>query len=125
MCGFSLNTSTISPSSSCDSGLIVALLRSNWIFSRITILSAVTSTRLGLGGGGGSSLGGSGGLGGVPTMASDDVSEKAIVPPHALLLRASASADSANRRLGFVCIGSPREACLAKRASLKRSEDPG
>jgi hypothetical protein len=94
ICVFSLNTSTISPSSSCDSGLIVALFRSNWIFSRITILSAVTSTRLGFGGGGGSSFGGGGGAGGSPTIASDDVSEKAMTPPQAL--SANASNDSAS-----------------------------
>src|SRR6185436_19863392 len=77
MKAFSLITETISSSRSSDSGLIVALLVSNWILSLMTILSAVTSTRLGLGGGSGFATGGGGGAGGVPVITSALLSENA------------------------------------------------
>ena len=48
----------------------------------MTILSCVTSTRLGLGGGSGlATLGGGGGAGGSPLMTSALLSEKAMLPP--------------------------------------------
>ncbi|MCY1006447.1 hypothetical protein OV079_12930 [Nannocystis pusilla] len=81
MCGFSLMTEMISAIRPSDSGRIVALSRSNWIFSPIEILLSSTTTRLGgsgSGSGGGGGGGGAGNGGGSPTTASAVASSNTV-----------------------------------------------
>ena len=99
---------TISSSRLFDSGLIVALLKSNWIFSLIAILLSRTSTR----GGGASSLGGGGG-GSEPTIDIDAAPRKMVTPPQPKGTRSSAEASTGYQGtfidISFTLMGRPNE----------------
>src|SRR6478752_4777207 len=75
-------TSAMSWSSESDSGLMIALFTSNWIFSLKSILLSRSSTRGGgFGGSTGFGGGGGGGGGGVPAIANDCPTENGTGAP--------------------------------------------